>query len=168
MSDIFVPIDHTDLKEVIPPGENITYSTLCNVVEKGGVGPTSYKKKYKSHVLVTNKGIAFTIPKWRKEPKSFYMPLDKVRITKKGKLSLSVRREFTSGLAYFVPVIAKEYESAQSFKEREPKFGAAIIPLIVESYKETMKIMEKTGENPRLINLFKKQIEKYDIKLQKY
>jgi hypothetical protein len=111
MSNIYIPIDHTNVKEVIPPGENIIYSTLCSAVERGGVGPTRYKKKYKSHILVTDKGIAFTIPKWRKEPMSIYKPLEEVRITKKGKLSLSVKRpnEPALGIAYFVPTLAKEY-----------------------------------------------------------
>jgi hypothetical protein len=38
----------------------------------------------------------------------------------------------------------------------------------MERYRETIKIGESTGENPRAINFLKKQLEKYDKKLTKY
>lgn len=60
MSNIFIPIDSSDLSKVIPEGEDIIYSSLC----KGEGTAIADNKKYfwNSHLLMTNRGIYFTIP----------------------------------------------------------------------------------------------------------
>ena len=58
MSDIYVPLDYSKVKTVIPPGEDIVYSTLCYVT----AGTPAYRRKWTSHVLITTDGVAYTTP----------------------------------------------------------------------------------------------------------
>jgi hypothetical protein len=55
-SQIYVPIDLSKLSELIPPGDDILYSTICKLIfiYRGG----NKQKKWNSHVLVTKSGIA--------------------------------------------------------------------------------------------------------------
>jgi hypothetical protein len=62
MSNIYVPIDSTNLKEEIPPEEDILYSTMCKVMERYQVGTRTQKDKYKSHILITNKKVYYLKP----------------------------------------------------------------------------------------------------------
>lgn len=60
MSNIFIPIDSSDLRKAIPEGEDIIYSTLCK-----GEGEAMFENKkwsWNSHLLMTQKGMYFTIP----------------------------------------------------------------------------------------------------------
>ena len=54
MSNIFVPIDSSNLSELIPEGDDIKYSTFCNVKAIAG----NVTIKWKSYVLATKSGIA--------------------------------------------------------------------------------------------------------------
>jgi acyl-CoA-binding protein len=67
MPEGFIPIDYSNLKDVIPPGEDILYSTLCVAETVSGINTPlvkDYKKHtWKTHVLLTENGIAFTYPR---------------------------------------------------------------------------------------------------------
>lgn len=54
MSNIHVPIDTSNLSEIIPEGEDILYSTMCKV---NAVGYNA-DSKWESHVLVSKSGFA--------------------------------------------------------------------------------------------------------------
>jgi hypothetical protein len=54
MSKIFVPIDSSNLSELIPEGDDVIYSGYCNVRIVAGKA----KIKWKSHVLATKSGFA--------------------------------------------------------------------------------------------------------------
>ncbi len=54
MSNIFVPIDSSNLSELIPEGDDILYSEYCNVQSRG----SAIVLKWKSHVLATKSGFA--------------------------------------------------------------------------------------------------------------
>lgn len=54
MSNIHVPIDTSNLSEIIPEGEDILYSTMCQIKAYG----YNADKKWKSHVLVSKSGFA--------------------------------------------------------------------------------------------------------------
>ncbi len=58
MTDIYIPIEATDLRKIIPGGEEILYSAYFN-------GTTLFKNKHyswASHILITPKGVAFQYP----------------------------------------------------------------------------------------------------------
>ena len=60
MSNIYVPIDSSDLSKAIPEGEDIIYSSLC----RGEGSFVSFDKKFywDSHLLMTKKGLYFFVP----------------------------------------------------------------------------------------------------------
>lgn len=58
MSNIHVPLDYSSLTEIISHNEDILYSSLCNVTEKRING----KSYWKSHILITESGLAITVP----------------------------------------------------------------------------------------------------------
>jgi len=61
ISAIYIPIDFSNLSEVIPNGDDVICSTFCSIVNSG--------RQWKSHVLLTNTGIGF---KKRKGENVFY------------------------------------------------------------------------------------------------
>ncbi len=69
MSNIYVPIDSSNLSEVIPGGDDILYSTLCNVKAVA----YKVKIKWRSHVLATKSGIALQNKLEPKKEKGKYM-----------------------------------------------------------------------------------------------
>ena len=59
MSEIHTPIDYSDLKDSIPPGEEIIYSTLA----KGTLMQMNSRTTWICHLLITNKTLAYSVPK---------------------------------------------------------------------------------------------------------
>ncbi|MFX1381577.1 MAG: hypothetical protein ACFFBP_03965 [Promethearchaeota archaeon] len=62
MSNIYVPIDYSNVKDVIPEGEDIKYSTLAKGWYMETFGPKRKTTKWKTHILLTDKSIALQIP----------------------------------------------------------------------------------------------------------
>jgi len=62
IGNFFIPIDYTDLKSLIPAGEDIIYSTLCSAAWQQFVGDTRYEQNWVSHVLITPNGVAYILP----------------------------------------------------------------------------------------------------------
>ncbi len=67
MKEIYVPINISNLREILPPSEEIIYSTLCKIsfsVSDSYWTPKSTthiteKYEYNSHLLITQKGLAY-------------------------------------------------------------------------------------------------------------
>lgn len=58
MSKILAPIDSSNLSELIPEGDDIKFSTQCDVRARQGTTIGSTIAKWKSFVLATASGIA--------------------------------------------------------------------------------------------------------------
>ena len=141
MTDIYVPIDYSNLKSVIPPGEDIIYSTLCKA-KKGSAGLAGYTTtKWLSHVLMTTKGIAFTVPHRKKPTKAFYT--DWYSMKKFGKKGFVYKLK-----TYYRIVREPNFESNNEFRERSKNFLATINPIIQSRRKEwESKIPDKRERN---------------------
>ncbi len=179
MSNIYVPIDYTNLKDFIPPEEEILYSTICKVVEKyeKGPGTTRTKKvRYTSHALITNKKIYYLRNKSSlagkivrklftdgegKSPDLQYIPLNSMVIKSDNRLHYVL----TLGID-FTLVIQMEYESQEAFNERKEKFGAFMLPLLIKAGKEHLK--EKEGKDHKFFErAFLKKLKKRIPKMEK-
>ncbi len=123
MPDIYVPIDYSNAKEKIPPGEDIVYSTLTIVTK----GPASYSRKWTSHVLMTTKGITYTIPLRKSAPQVIYHSWNGIYGI--------MRKNFQIGGTHFKLVRDPNYESKENFKVRIKQFSSTIKP-IKQAYKE--------------------------------
>ncbi|MFX1411625.1 MAG: hypothetical protein ACFFA6_14830 [Promethearchaeota archaeon] len=160
MSDIYVPIDYSEVKNVIPPGEDIVYSTLCKVTNNISSIGGSTTQKWISHVLITTKGVAFTIPQ-KKGPIEltylFWYDIDKVFSR-----GFMLRPKF-SITTQFLLTRDSNFESKESFKERHKLFKGKLLPIIVQALVDKEKEIEANPDG------FAKDIKsKVKSKLAKY
>ncbi|MFX1297870.1 MAG: hypothetical protein ACFFD2_23865 [Promethearchaeota archaeon] len=123
MTDIYIPIDYTNLKSVIPPGEDIIYSTLCKVTQTLLAGEI----KWESHVLMTTKGFAYTKPQERKLLKGIYVDWNRIKL---GRKTMGLR------LTFFKLKRDPNYESRETFDKRSQNFKATIKPIVDARKKE--------------------------------
>jgi len=117
MSDIYIPIDYSNAREKIPSGEDIIYSTLMKVSS----GTPAYKRKWISHVLMTTKGIVYTMPQRKNTTVGIYHSW-------KGIYGI-FRKQFQIGGTYFKLVRDPNSESKESFKMRSKVFASTIKPI---------------------------------------
>lgn len=141
MSNIYVPIDFSDAKNRIPTGEDILYSTLCQVAS----GSAAYTTKWLSHVLMTEKGLVYTAPISNKfDPLVLYVPWNKIYGIGKAR--------FQRGQIYFKLVFDNKYETEESFKQRCKEFKSIIKPI------------KEAGKNYWLTNFPTKKERKAELK----
>lgn len=115
ISNYYVPIEDSDLLNILPEGVKILYSTLCYST-KGYMD----KKEWNSHILITDLGIAYAEPNdndsmdlksstWREIHDYKFANFKKKKIYFNG-ISFTVIRD-------------DRYESEAEFKKRSKVFG---------------------------------------------
>ncbi|UCC19314.1 MAG: hypothetical protein JSV62_14610 [Promethearchaeota archaeon] len=169
MSDIYVPIDFSDLKSVIPPGEDIIYSTLARGETPIGTTITGSKVKYVkyiSHILMTPNGVAYTVPtkKPKKEPPvKRYTPWGEIHgIASAGKLGTG----FSISLTLPFKLVREEnFETKESFEKRSKEFVAKFRPLIIEKKEEWLR---QNRNNPEIKKREIKMAEKVLAKMKSW
>lgn len=130
MAQIIVPINFSDLSTIIPPGEDIIYSTYAQLTllgplkTAGARGFKQSKSTWKSHVLITHHGLAFKFVS-KEGSKSLYTPLTGVTFLLK-KLIVA-HKEIPKGSSIDIVVTHHpEYETKASFKKRSKEFKAML------------------------------------------
>ncbi|MFX1239352.1 MAG: hypothetical protein ACFFAS_01850 [Promethearchaeota archaeon] len=132
MSNIYVPIDYSNVKDVIPDGEDIVYSSLAkgwHMVQN--LPPNKIKRiKWKAHVLLTENNIAVNIPIKllynRKEIKQLNpgeeicFPISQASAVGK-RIILQANGPSKHIEAIFTLDRDPKFESKESFKERSKK-----------------------------------------------
>jgi hypothetical protein len=173
MSNIYVPIDYTDAKKVIPEGEDIIYSTLCKVNYTVRSGNQSKTYFFDSHVLFTEEGFAYTIPQKSDEILLLYRPLNQIYKLRKNAWQLKVGIGEKRSLMYiygkekfiyynFKCKRAKEFESKEKFKERSSKFEEKLMPLILKSKRDFLDSPDSSKLTPKEKKNLIKSIEKME------
>ncbi|MBA7625045.1 hypothetical protein ES703_32466 [subsurface metagenome] len=137
MNDIYLPIDYSNLSAVIPPGEDIIYSTLCKI---STLRPY-YGHTWNSHVLFTTKGFAYFDLK--KEKKSVYLDYFNIkRINKKG---------FPTGLfTSFIIIRDPNFESREAFNKRIKEFSRTMKVNVENRKKEWELKIPNIGERKKI------------------
>jgi hypothetical protein len=140
---IFVPIDFSEVREALPQGEDIIYSTYCSA-QMGWVDRASYKTEtFQSHVLLTKNGIAY------QEPtagliKSNYLPWPEVANLGIGMILFSKGKGTKLKSYHYTMTPVSKYESLQDFEMRTSKFFFDFFPhLIEEKIKHRSKDLKK-------------------------
>ena len=123
MSNIYVPIDFSDLKNVIPEGQEILYSTYAEVKytspsENTGRGLRYFKGKWESHVLITAEGLALNI-RFQDGIKQYFVPLFHTSFLLK---NLYVNIPDADGSFGFSLLRRPEFEKKDTFKKRSKEF----------------------------------------------
>jgi hypothetical protein len=148
-----VPLDYSEVREVIPVGEDIIHSSLFSVFTHGLAGPFhEMSQRFNSHVLFTTNGIAFQEPK-HGVMKSVYKPwydVDGIRI------GLMMIKEGTKMYA-FTMIPDTNYETSNDFNMRTSRFFFEFLPHVINEkkmkrHKGGLKKLEKT------YNKFKKML----------
>ncbi|MFW9930423.1 MAG: hypothetical protein ACFFD1_13595 [Candidatus Thorarchaeota archaeon] len=136
MEKLFVPIDFSDVANVIPKGEDIIYSSFCSGQWMGAdlalssPGKLAVSGTFQSHVLFTKNGIAF------KEPISGIMSSNYIQWYKVRNIGMG-EFIFTKGsgmnkktLIYAISPVS-DYESLQDFEMRTKRFYFDFVPHLI-------------------------------------
>ncbi|MFX0023872.1 MAG: hypothetical protein ACFE9S_16215 [Candidatus Hermodarchaeota archaeon] len=198
MEEFSVPIDYSNLKDCLPPNEEIVYSTFCNIsysikyisdIKKTHGTPkmktymppirtvrTKRKFSYKSHLLITTKGLAYSYqPIQRVIDHTHVLSLGEV-LQIEGLQPYPIRPSYNtllntksfveggfsivhSDASNISPIDFKikllqnpKFESEDNFIKRRKKFLLFLIPQVL---RETQSILDYVQEN-------KKREQKYD------
>ena len=154
MADIYVPLDYSDVGSVIPQGEEVIYSTLCKAIVDRGFGAVYTNiTKWVTHVLITTKGLACSVPQKKKPNISIYMPwYDIFHVWNDGIFVGSLKE-------MLVMTRDPNFESKENFKERRLKAGKIFLPILIAE-------KEKFLNSPECSNLDKKKIKRLRSSLE--
>jgi len=164
MSDIYIPIDYTNLKEVIPLGQEIVYSTFAEIDLRGGNtytgrGISQIRSKWQTHVLFTKEGLAIFLDRKFINKKEFipvYYPYYNTGfLLKKLVISADFKEPFRGGITIGGVTMTlslikhSKFETKSSFKARSKEFKKTIKSYILEQSKTILKVLYEYFErNP--------------------
>jgi len=167
MAEIYVPINYSNVKDVIPVGEDIIYSTLCRAT-KGEPGSLKF---WRTHLLITNKGIAFSKPgeKKRDPPELIYLNWTRVIYVLKKGLRLDLFKPYPASKfeCEFLDLTLKfdpTFESKDKFKKRLKEFPRKFIPFMLEKKNTFLQSQDSSflaGSQRRLLESFIEKMTKY-------
>lgn len=140
MADIFIPIESTNLKSILPANDEIIYSTLANCsIQKGKL-----IRYWKSHLLITPNGYAMTIPDANNTLNGKYFPWYIVDNITRAKFKLYKNKQkiymtrwlfFAEGWRWSIWHDVNS-ETDDQFLPRAEGFGAKVIPIIIQRKQE--------------------------------
>jgi len=137
MSFIFIPINYTNLSENIPEGEDILYSTLCNIHQKVFSGVV----RWISHVLVSDSGLTYKIKQKRKYVNNF-LPWDEIKKIRRkggGMLVISPLNAILKlNQIKMKPKFDKRFETKIDFRKRINSFGNLVMNLFSKKGAKTI------------------------------
>ncbi|MBY9005504.1 MAG: hypothetical protein KGD63_01975 [Candidatus Lokiarchaeota archaeon] len=151
ITDIYAPIESTNLKNIIPEGEDIVYSSFFN----GTMLHSNRHYSWASHILITLNGVAFNVPNIykRKNPmENVYLPWCDVNIGEK-----------LLALNYYAPTEFKlmklsDSESKEERKNRKLAFFQKFKTIQMDKSKEHL---EELRNNPDTKKKVLKQYNNY-------
>ena len=141
--ELYVPIDRSDSYKLIPPGEDIIYSSMAKQVW----APGNARITVESHFLATKKGFvmdfAYDIKrkKWFSEVR--YIPWYEINfITRRAGKVMPPLLHFTKAFNTVRFYREKAYESKERYAERSKNVLRTFIPFILESKKERLAFLQ--------------------------
>lgn len=145
MSDIYVPIDFSDIKSVIPSGEDIIYSTMCRCLSVIKSIRKTKTIKWNTHVLLTPNGLAYIKPDFHKKkapPSKGYTLWEEVF----GMILIGGKGISTEGVDLNL-IRNENFETKEKFETRVREFLIKFPPLIIEKKEQWLK---QNLDNPEI------------------
>ncbi len=148
--EIYVPLESTNLRQAIPSGDKILYSTMCSAQIMGQLSFTGTKytqsvSHFQSHVILTTGGVAFTIPgekdvdlqyfPWHEVTNLYYHP------------NFPDKKGFELKRINFFLERSGSTETEEKFRERLKGFIDRFRPIIL---KEKQKWLDANMNNPAI------------------
>lgn len=153
--DFAVPIEYSNVDEVIPVGEEIIYSTLCNIthIEIHGISEkTKDPEKYVSHVVLTPYTVGFSFPQENRPSRILSIKISKIKLMNKG---FSI-----PSIGTFIISYDPKYETDKEFKDRRGRFYSM--------FKDILKMrLEDAKKEQNFEDISKKGSKKEDKELKK-
>jgi hypothetical protein len=134
---VFIPIDYSDVREAIPEGEDIIYSSFCSA-QKSGMNmrtQTFESETFQSHVLFTKNGIAYQEPE-AGLMKSNYLPWYKVNNIATGSFMIQKGSGMTKKIVAYTMTPITKYESLKEFEMRSKRFYFDFVPHVLDEKKK--------------------------------
>ena len=145
MSNTYVPIDFSNVKNAIPPEQEILYSAYAKLKYRSGnvhtgSGIKYSKAKWKSYILITPKGLAFDI-RHTKGNLACYVPL---YLT-----SFLLKTLYVDGpVGFSVSLVRKpEHEKIDTFNKRSKEFKSFLRPFRLKVLLDWVKEVYSEFEN---------------------
>lgn len=139
--NFYVPVDFSDVREAIPVGEDIIYSSLFSVFTHGADPFAVKSQQFQSHVLFTKKGIAYQEPKLHLM-KSNYLPWYKVNQITVATIMFKKGTKINTTMYVYTMIPDTNYESLKDFDMRTWRFFFEFVPHVID---EKMKHRSTEG-----------------------
>ena len=150
MSNIYVPIDSTNVKNAIPPEQEIIYSTFARLThssgnEYTGRGIKTTKTTWLSHLLITPKALALFVPQTNKNI-ACYVPLYFTGFFLKSFYTAVPDTDMSLKVSL---VRIRDLEKPKAFKKRSKEFKSFLKPLKLKVHLDLVKeIYSEVQKNP--------------------
>lgn len=167
MSKFLVPIDSSNLRKVLPVGQDITHSLYMKIKFDDGYGN---RYDYKSHILCTSEGIAWILRDWKNNEEMVFTPWNEVELIKPKTLYLKgyyrakhireqenqTKKDFEK--FYFTFYIETMSNAVVHFQEEVNK---------LPEKSESKEIRTKRAKLSAFVKTFKKKVESIKKKAKK-
>lgn len=150
LSNIYVPIDSSEINDIIPEGEDIIYSTFFRAEVS-----LFATKQWGGHLLMTNKGVYLNVPvdltKKEQKREETFVPWYNIMDPKNRLLTLTGIEGLNAELSFTLTILSdSNRESEESYVDRIAKFSYFVnqirIPIREKKAEELYKMFE---ENPK-------------------
>lgn len=163
MAEIYVPIDSSSARYVIPNGEDILYSTMCKMIIDKGFGPAyTNLTTWTTHVLMTKSGFAMNVAHKKQATETKFIPWYEIK-------NLLYTGIFWGGKEFLRFIRNPNFETKKNFKKRRRKFPLKFLPYVIKSRENRIAEMEAnpTKFRPKDIRTMKSRINSLNNQLAK-
>ncbi|MHA1239588.1 MAG: hypothetical protein ACTSQU_02230 [Promethearchaeota archaeon] len=162
MSDFYIPIEISDLQYILPPGEQIVYSTLCRCALVKTIGNKTQVLKWNTHVLFTNNYVAYNKPDSFKKNSSYQQKYSRWEDVQ-GMILIGGKGFVLNATMDFKLMRDINLETEEQFIKRTREFLLKYPPFIIEK-KE--RWLEENRDNPEIKKRRKKWMTSSIIRLK--
>ena len=150
MSDIYVPLNVSNVQSKIPEGEDIIYSTWMKAVLLTFSGNVVKTTTFNTHVLMTNNGFAWALPRGPAGPELKYNTWLDVHSFKGGRIYFEILPKPKHSLAkirdYFMLARGEKSETEAQFNQRKPQFPLKILPVAIDYKQKWIEQNQNTAD----------------------
>ena len=159
MGEIYVPIEYSEAINVVPPGDEILYSTMCRM---SYFAPSGSITRWLSHVLLTEGGVALTNAKDKGSFELKYLPWTKVGYIGTKFLSIHLGDTYPSTMDHHIVnckfIRDPNFETEEMFRERKARFPTIFLPLLIQKKEEFLQSTRILRLTPKQAKYFEKTL----------
>ena len=159
MGEIYVPIEYSEVINIVPPGEEILYSTMCKMTY---LSPSGSISRWISHVLLTEGGLACTNAKDKGSFELKYIPWTKVVFISGKAFTIDLGDKYPSTMDHHMVTCVllrnPNFETEETFRERKTRFPTIFVPLLIQKKEEFLQSTRILRLTPKQAKYFEKTL----------